>query len=315
MELFTITLMEKDVGFAEKLSSLLEKEFNHISEQGYDISVYYTDHPSYKVIHCVGNIKITSLSETMESVRYRISTALADYILDVKEKDILCRLMADHYYYRDPKEVEKIEKYAVQLLNEGNFIEPSMEFRFNRKNKLFHQFYQYLCQHTSINLDGYLQFRLTNYTDELMEVVEHAIDEYIMDQEYQEFISLLRYFVLVQDPKMKEIHVHHSANGFELMHDDFSPVDMSEIDLFVSDIQDQDIRFEDMIVSTLISASPEKVVIHTEDDGHNVVKTITNIFDGRAVICKACEKCSSNPSGVEHISLSGKKTLQGVDFS
>jgi putative sporulation protein YtxC len=315
MELFTITLMEKDADLADKLCSLLQNEFNKINEQGQYMTVRYTDNHSYKVIQCVGNIKITALSETMEWVRYRISTALADYILDAKERDLLCRLMADHYYYRDPKEVEKIEKYAVQLLNEGNFVEPSLEFRFARKNKLFQQFYQYLCEHTSINLDGFLQFRLTSYTDELMDVVEHAIDEYIMDQEYQEFISLLRYFVLVQDPKMKEIHVHHSTNGFELMHDDFSPVDMSEIDLFVSDIQDQDIRFEDMIVSTLISASPEKVVIHTEDANHNVVKTITNIFDGRTVICHSCEKCASSKLGAEHGSVSVKKTLRGVDFS
>jgi putative sporulation protein YtxC len=291
VELFTITLMEKDQDGLKKLCSFLEKELAPLAEKGENISVKYEEYHEYKMIRCLGNLKITSISETMELIRYRMSSALSDYILDVKEKAMIASLMDSQYYYRDPKDVEKIEKYAFQLLNEGDFEDPSLDYRFNRKNKLFHKIFAYLSEHTSINVDGFVDFRLPDYRKDLMDVVDHAIDEYILDKEYQEFISLLRYFVLVQDPKMQEIHVYHSDNEFQLMHKDFSPLQMEEIDLFVNGLADQDIQFEDMIVSTLISASPEKIVMHTMDVEHNVIKTITQIFEGRIVLCSSCERC------------------------
>jgi hypothetical protein len=48
-------------------------------------------------------------------------------------------------------------------------------------------------------LDGFLSFRLKEYRGRLAEVVDKAVDEYMMDMEYKEFIRVLRYFVDVQE--------------------------------------------------------------------------------------------------------------------
>jgi putative sporulation protein YtxC len=307
VELFKITLMEKNQSRFETLRSILENELFPLSEKGETVYVRHEEQHDHQIIRCVGNLKVSTISETMEFIRYRISAALSDYILDVNEKTMIQSLMASHYYYRDPKDVEKIEKYALQLLNEGDFEEPSINYRINRKNKLFYKIFAYLSEHNSINLDGFVHFRLPDYRKDLMEVVDHAIDEFILDKEYQEFISLLRYFVLVQDPKMEEIHVCHENNDFQLMHRDFSPVQMEEIALFANGMEDQNIQFEDMIVSTLISASPKKIIMHTKNVEHNIVNTITQIFEDRITVCSSCDRCVGKQQSSKLPPISSKK--------
>ena len=46
-----------------------------------------------------------------------------------------------------------------------------------------------------------------------MRVVDKAVDEYVMDLEYKEFIRVLRCFVDIQDPEVEEVHVVIVKNG------------------------------------------------------------------------------------------------------
>ena len=57
--------------------------------------------------------------------------------------------------------------------------------------------------------------------------------------------------------------------------------------------KDQDIEGADAIVSTLVTAAPNYVVVHINNfSGDNeLVATIQHIFDGRVKLCFGCDYC------------------------
>jgi putative sporulation protein YtxC len=152
---------------------------------------------------------------------------------------------------------------------------------------------QFFKKNNDLNVDGFLEFRLKDYKDELREVVEYAVDEFIMDKQYQEFISLLKYFVFIQEAKIPEVHLmHKGGHEFVLFNDQMVPLDMKATeDSFKIEILDQEFNFEDLVVSTLISIAPQQIHIHTREPQVLVIQTINQIFENRVNICEYCRQC------------------------
>ena len=88
---------------------------------------------------------------------------------------------------------------------------PSGDFWQSRRRKLSEGIYQCLNEAPELNLDGFMTFRLQSYEQELREMAEYAVDEFMLDQQYEEFVSLLKYFVYFQEPKMPLVHVIHKG--------------------------------------------------------------------------------------------------------
>lgn len=59
----------------------------------------------------------------------------------------------------------------------------------------------------------------------------------------------------------------------------------------VERLDQQDLQMEDTVVTTLISVSPAKIVIHTREPHMTVVRTLMQIFDERVEICRYCPDC------------------------
>ena len=74
--------------------------------------------------------------------------------------------------------------------------------RLRRIQMLKEQLIALLEENPQLSLDGFLKFRIQEYKEELREIAEYAIDEFMMDRQYQEFISLLQYFVYIQEAKI-----------------------------------------------------------------------------------------------------------------
>ena len=72
---------------------------------------------------------------------------------------------------------------------------------------MLHKLLEYLQENNVIILDGFLDFRLKKYIGRLENAVDNAIDEYLMEKEYNEFIKLLQYFVNLQESKRNLINL------------------------------------------------------------------------------------------------------------
>lgn len=293
MELFTVTITTTSEEALSKLLSHMEQEFADLHKQPDGIYFEESRIKSEHSISCYGNLPGFKLSEKAPIVYMKAANALADYILEVRERAILRRIIRKDFHYKHTDDLDKIEKYCVQLLEETHEELRTLDDRQRRKKLLVQSISQYFEEQTDLHIDGYIRFRLDSYLKELHEIVEYSVDEYILDQQYHEFIALLKYFVFVQETKIPVAHVmHRGDHQFVLLNEQMRPIETKQMTSVVVEMPDHDIEVEDMIVSTLITVSPQKIFIHTRQPDLQVIKTIQQIFDTRAQLCVYCPVCT-----------------------
>lgn len=227
-----------------------------------------------------------------QAVYKHAADTLADHILEELEKPLLRGMIVKEFGYEEKKEIEKIEYFCAELLND-NLSDAGMGNAYiRRKAKIAQHLEIYLNSHTELNLDGFVRFRLQAYFEDLKSAIGCAVDEYLMDKQYQEFISLLKYFVYIQESKIPATHLMHKGDQqFILLNEQMKPIDVGVPDGLTIEMPDKEFQCEDMIVSTLISISPERVFIHTREPHLQIIHTIEQIFENRTSICTHCSHC------------------------
>ncbi len=114
-----------------------------------------------------------------------------------------------------------------------------------------------------------------------------------MEKQYQDFISLLRYFVGMQDTKTSVVHLFQMDDGqFQLCNSQLLPLEYRHSDRIVADMLEAEMNVEDRVVSSLIAASPRQILIHTRCSDQQVIRTIESIFGDRVQVCSGCGNCS-----------------------
>jgi putative sporulation protein YtxC len=134
------------------------------------------------------------------------------------------------------------------------------------------------------------------YINELNETIERALEIFIAEKEYNEFIKLLRYFVEIQECKIDTIHLCQGKDGRYMLYDENKKRITTEyFDELRSEIIDETINYDDLLISTLITISPRKITIHNIESFKNreLLQTIMNVFIERVIICSNCDLCSS----------------------
>jgi len=246
-------------------------------------------------------LEVTVHSAEESAARDAVAEAASRYIVGELEQDVLRGLIAREYGYDEPEELAMIEVYC------RHNADPTQEQRQltdqdMRRSLVYEEIVDYLRTNRLLNMEGLVRFRLKRYHEQLRDIVEYAIDEYTADRQYEEFISLLKYFVYIQEVKIPSAHlIHKGDHEFSLLNERMEPIEVKQPDPFVIDMIDREINFEDMIVSALISVSPQKLVIHTRHPESQVIKTIRHIFEDRASVCTACPRCRPLLGECKHV--------------
>lgn len=288
MELFTL-LVNPAVIDAETVANEIRDALRSVHT--------ITEHVELRRVPLVGGTGIVcDLSpedgEGMAAARKGVARLLAERAIDAYEHTLMDRCVRREMDKDDPEGLEGVRVHCMQLLAPQPDEEGFDAFRERRVGKLATEMEAYLREEPFLHLEGFLRFRADAYLEELRDTVSYAIDECMMERQYQEFISLLKYFVYIQEAKIPAAHVVHYGNhDFALYDASMRPIDTKQMDQFVVELIDKDINYEDVIVSTLISVSPGKLYVHTRCPEQQVIKTILTIFEGRAELCTDCSLC------------------------
>ncbi|MCG8401286.1 MAG: putative sporulation protein YtxC [Firmicutes bacterium] len=221
-------------------------------------------------------------------IRRRVAGVITEMILDNWEETLLKHIIRENYYYFNDDEKGAIYDYAQKKLNF------SANNRKNDKLLILQRLTEYLDAHSNINIDGFIRFRLKEYVDGLYSVADQAADDFIMEREYKEFIELLKYFVEIQDPRVELVNVVLQSNGsFKLYDQQNQPINSDYLEDFMLNITENEINYEDMLISALITVAPQKILFHPGNGAmpHNTLDTVSNVFTGRVSICEGCSLC------------------------
>lgn len=211
-----------------------------------------------------------------------IITYMSDFLLE--------SLIKRYYSYFNQSEREIILHLTLHKISEQS----SRKKISKEKAYIIERLQEYFQENSYINLEGFVHFRLKKYLADLKYCVESTIDEFLMEQEYQEFLKLLKYFVTLQEPKIDQVHITVDHEGNFQVRD-------SELRLIEQNLQENSgfsffntrVQKEDFIISFLVNFAPKKIVVHQVLCYHypKAVEAILNVFNERVEICKKCKLC------------------------
>lgn len=291
MEWFRITVKTGSSQEEDSFYRIVTKKNKELHKKFKSLKLSHVIHDGISVWKCTGSEQKVSMEDEKSSLFHLVAEAVAEIILEIKEKQIVEELLDKEFDFSDKEESTRIVEHCLSLLAKGE--EPPNESWKRRHKKLIKPIEQCLLEYPILNLDGFITFRQKEYVSELREIVEYAVDEFLVDRQYEEFVSLLKYFVYFQEPQIPIVHVvHKSGHELLLFDEDMNPLEKRPEDgLVVERIDQKNMEMEDVVVSTLISVCPAKVIIHTREPHMAAIKTLVQIFDKRVEICHSCPEC------------------------
>ena len=140
-----------------------------------------------------------------------MSQVFASYIIDTYELEWLHEILQEMFCYEDEEEITAITSLFC-LITEGKREDlPNVKLLPSRQ-KLIEEAVHILLEDSfkkelSFSFDSFFKFRIKNYRECLVTYVEMAIDEYKLEQDYQNFIDNLRSFLIRKQPLMNLIYI------------------------------------------------------------------------------------------------------------
>lgn len=211
-----------------------------------------------------------------------LASVLTDYVISTKEEEWLLDIIETMFYFKDVEEQKQILAMATSILEGDREDLPQMKPFFNRRAYIYDAFAKHLEEETTFYYEPFLTFRLRDYGEILIDCVEMAIDEYMLEQEYQNMIEEFRQHVQMNRAKIDVLYIVHNEH-FTFYDEHFRKLTREEILFYLQDdlIFEQEVEVDDMVISPLVSMAPGVVHVFTDDPDHGVVLSIQSIFQER----------------------------------
>jgi putative sporulation protein YtxC len=289
------------IGTAEGIDAIQQRltyEFRYLQQEGVHVRIGQSNRGSLSFLDCSVEEETTP-PEMDLLIRHTVAHALSDHIVDQCEDYLLRKIIRTSYSYFTPDEQDQILSYSDRTLNgpPGN----SLRQKISRKCQILHRLRDYLDDGADeLVLEGFLTFRLRDYMEELEDAVDKAVDDFLMEREYNEFVRLLQYFVEVQEPRLERVQVVMRPGGlFKLLDEEGRPVRSEYLEEFVVEMVESEVNWEDLLVSALITLAPRQILIHGADASNwdESLETIRRVFADRVAFCSACPICPGGATG------------------
>lgn len=296
MNLLSILAEKSANKIQEKIQSTLESFYNegiNIEERIYYIEPFY--YLNYSV--SIESIKDYPANDFINIFKFCASNALYEYIRDCEEPSLIQHIISTNYCCFDVKERIEIYRNCLDILKEENidrFL--PRDDTFDSKSKILQQLTDHLKNNTNINLSGFILFRLRDYLLDLNETIEKAVEDFLIDKEYNEFIKLLKYFVDIQESKFDIVHVvFDEETRFKIYDQHNGLLDNDYITNVAIELSESNINQDDLLISALITIAPNQIMIHRLSmlKDTEVIKTLQKIFPEKVHFCNGCKWCNA----------------------
>ncbi len=224
--------------------------------------------------------EISPASSCDEFVSFEFSDDKEDFVYNIVSANILeefitktlLRLINKCYDYFNKTDKYEIFKLTLKYIrNDKTDNKYRLDFV---KDKLK----EFLKHSDTVNVQGFVNFRLNDLEDELEEIMEEIVQDYLLEIEYAEFIRMLRFFVSVQKSKYSIVEVSFSDGIF--IFGDGKDITKECIECFDEDFVHCD-TIDDFLLNSLITIAPDKIIFNQNKNYINAdfKKTLLGVFD------------------------------------
>lgn len=266
-------------GDVVEIKGLIDKHFQHsksmieenIYEEGYEYIFYI------KKLDPLGEIAIYNSFTT-------IVTSIIDKIYMV---DLITEEVVEKY-----REFSYLEQENIIYLS-TKVIRTDLVYK-REKEDIKKLINEYLLKNKTINIDGFLKFRLRNYCYMIKDTVANVVSEIKAKKKYDEFIVMLKYFVDLQIPKYNYLDVVILGDSYRIL--DEAGVEIE--DESVRNIKEDFKLYKgssqtDMLLSSLVVLAPRNFTLHVKYGSESkFIDLLRSIFNDRLRLCHGCSRCN-----------------------
>lgn len=232
------------------------------------------------------NVIIHYQGKDEASFSYFLSELLTEVILEFYEERLIYQILNYNYFYFDEYERLQICDNCIDMIE----CEEEMSTK-SRKEIIKKALLSYIQEYKSMILEGFVNFRLKQYMSYLDNGIDTAVNQFIIEKEYNEFISLLKIYIDSKPPECEILHLIYINGESILLDRQKNIVSVSENIYNAKYLSDISFSSNDFALNTLLSLLPAKIEIHVIGIEDEFIDTVKQIFEGRVSICKECNIC------------------------
>lgn len=247
-------------------------------------NVYYSSN-KFKLYN---NVIIHYLGKNLSLFYNKLSNIITDCIINFYEEKLVNHILNYNYFYFDFYEKNEIIKECINLLD----IKETSDFTY-RKECILANVFEYLTENNSMILSGFVNFRLQNYIKCIDSAVDIAVNKFILEKEYKEFIELLKLYIKSKEPNINSIHLIYMNEDSILLDENKNILAISQDVFNAKYLSDISFSSNDYILNTLLDLIPKELNIHLIQCDDEFIKTLKLIFENRIHICNDCDICKT----------------------
>ena len=241
------------------------KDFKHFS----NIIIHYKDINNTTFINSISNIL------TKSTILFYEDNLITDSIYL-------------NYFYFNKLEIKSIIENTQKLLKEYDVINTKYDLI---NNSIF----KYLLNHHSLYFKSFIDFRLKEYKDLIDKKVDLAVNQFLIDKEYIEFVNILRLYINSESSSsnLEHLHLIYKNKDSIIIDDNKNIVSCNDNITKAKYISDITFSSNDLALNTLLNLLPHKITIHLVDGFQDeFIETLKLIFQNKITICEDCDICN-----------------------
>ena len=187
----------------------------------------------------------------------KLYSALAKNILTEFSRKILVKIINKNCDYFSKSDKYEVWKMSMRRLADDEY-ENNSDYLYRIKT-VKNNLEEFLFNSETVFIEGFVNFRLKELEDDLEEVVEECVQEYLLELEYIEFVNMLKYFISVQSSKYLVVDVVYGDNIY--IYADSKNITQECLADFNREVICTETNKDDFLLNSLISIAPKRVNI------------------------------------------------------
>ncbi len=179
-------------------------------------------------------------------------------------------------------------EYEVSDVNEfKNFLENKINDYFNINEYIPSLVRENLQNFKKVNIDGFLKFRLWEYTDYLRRISKEIYLEYLSCKKYEKMISLMKVIIKNAEPIVFHLHIELNNKNFYEIYDDFyNDITSICINEFVEEYKEYNFTANDFLISTVLNLTPKIITLYNSERIKNkdFLNTLKKLYENNLII-------------------------------
>lgn len=232
--------------------------------------------------------------EIKDVINLYVSNILYRIVIENYRQKEMLEFLIDNYFFLKQNEILEIEEAVLDVLNFRKEInEENSIYCLNIVNSIIEKIRDCICEKQEINIDGFITFRMRKLREDIEKIIDKVVEKYMVDKEYEEFVKLLKYFVDIQECKIEEIKIYIDEGSNYTVKDGFGK-DLYKDFLIqlAGDMSNLNINIEDILISGLITSSPQKITVYGVNNCNNkeFINTINSVFGDKVKLYEECSE-------------------------